>query len=672
MNEYISFIKRVPILRTRLFIKDAIIIPKMKKGFIFFCCLLLGVGVFAQDTTVAPQYSFKATSKKVGERKYELNFTAAANPAWEAYAPNQVLAEVPTVAITFRDSSIQIIGNINTGKTGLKEIKSPIFETQVKLHTTDLNWTATIEIDNTVPEKLQGTLSYSYGINDEFYQESFPFTVTMEGGVSTSGAIKVASIDINNPVSPCGDEGTKNKSILSIFLLGILGGLVALLTPCVFPMIPVTVTFFTKKSQDKKKGRMNAILYGLFIFFIYIAITIPFHAADNISPEIFNNISTNVWLNLLFFVIFVAFALSFFGLFEIGLPAGLANKMDAKSGLGNLGGIFFMAATLAIVSFSCTGPILGTLLVGVADQGAWPLTAGAAGFGIALGLPFALFAMFPHWLQSLPKSGGWMTDVKVVLGFLELALAIKFLSNADLVEQWGILKREVFIALWIIIAILLVLYLLGKLKLGHSSPVKRFSLVRIAFIVLFASVAIYLTPGLTNTKWAELKFFSGFPPPRTYSLYKVNKTFEPIHNNYLEALAIAKRENKPVLIDFTGWACVNCRRMEEKTWPDPLVDSLMRTQFVVVSLYVDERKKLPLTEQTVVTLANGTEKSIVTVGDKWATFQTENFGATSQPQYAIITADEKALTKTKFYTPDATEFARWLQCGLETYQKTKK
>jgi thiol:disulfide interchange protein DsbD len=379
-----------------------------------------------------------------------------------------------------------------------------------------------------------------------------------------------------------------------------------------------------------------------------------------------------VWLNLIFFAVFVFFALSFFGLFEIGLPAGLANRMDSKSGLGNLGGIFFMAATLAIVSFSCTGPILGTLLVGVAEQGAWPLTAGAAGFGLALGLPFALFAMFPHWLHSLPKSGGWMTDVKVILGFIELALAVKFLSNADLVKQWGLLKREIFIGLWIIIGLLMVLYLTGKLKLSHSSPVKRFSFTRIAFIILFASFTLYLIPGLTKTKWADLRLISGFPPPRTYSLYDLDKTknvFEPIHNNYQEALEIAKRENKPVLIDFTGWACVNCRRMEEKVWPDPTVDSLMRTKFVVLSLFVDERKKLPLTEQTTYTAANGQEKPIITVGDKWSTFQTENFGATSQPQYAIISADEKALTKTKFYTPDAEEFAEWLKCGLEAFQK---
>ncbi|MBK8608231.1 MAG: hypothetical protein IPN82_15965 [Chitinophagaceae bacterium] len=255
--------------------------------------------------------------------------------------------------------------------------------------------------------------------------------------------------------------------------------------------------------------------------------------------------------------VFVFFALSFFGLFEIGLPAGLANRMDSKSGLGNIGGIFFMAATLAIVSFSCTGPILGTLLVGVADQGAWPLTAGAAGFGIALGLPFALFAMFPHWLQSLPKSGGWMTDVKVILGFLELALAVKFFSNADLVKQWGLLKREIFLGLWILIGILMVLYLLGKLRIAHSSPVKKFSFTRIAFIVFFASFTIYLIPGIVSPTTARLDLISGFPPPKSYSIFKTKKgeLFEPMHNDYLGALALAKAQNKPILIDFTGWAC---------------------------------------------------------------------------------------------------------------------
>ena len=622
-------------------------------------------------------HEWKVESRKIEEGKYEFIFTGSITGTWQVYAPNQTLLDVKTTELRFADSNIIQEGDfVLTGTP--KEISSVIFDnTKVTVYETSVEWKAIIKINGAVPAKLQGSLFYSYGKYDEFYPSTeFRFVTAMEGGAEVA-SIKIASIDINKPVNDCGDDGTKNKSLVTIFFLGLLGGLIALLTPCVFPMIPVTVTFFTKKSTDRNKGIRNGILYGLFIFLIYILITLPFHVAGKaISPEIFNNISTNVWLNLIFFAVFVLFALSFFGLFEIGLPAGLANKMDSKSGLGNLGGIFFMAATLAIVSFSCTGPILGTLLVGVADQGAWPLTVGAAGFGIALGLPFALFAMFPHWLQSLPKSGGWMTDVKVVLGFLELALAVKFFSNADLVKQWGLLKREIFIGLWILIGLLTVLYLLGKLKIGHSSPVKKFSFTRIAFIILFGAFTLYLVPGLSNTKWADLKLISGFPPPRAYSLYKIEKGkagfFEPMHNDYEGALKLAKEQNKPVLIDFTGWACVNCRRMEEKVWPNAIVDSLMRNEFIVVSLYVDEKKNLPLAEQTVEKISNGTEKSIVSVGDKWSTFQIENFGATSQPQYAIISPEQIALTKTKFYTPDPVEFIKWLECGLDTFKKSKK
>ena len=645
------------------------------KNLVAFCSLLLfSLNVKAQDSSGAIK-DWKVESKKIANGKYELTFSGNASGGWQIYSPNQILLDVKTTELKFSDSSIVQEGDFVLEETP-KEISSVIFEnTKVKVYESAIKWKAIIKINGAVPAKLPGTLFYTYGKNDEFYPATtFPFVAELEGGAQAE-SLKIASIDIARPVSPCGDEGTKGKSLVTIFFLGLLGGLIALLTPCVFPMIPVTVTFFTKKSTDRKKGITNAVLYGLFIFLIYILITLPFHVAGKaISPEIFNNISTNVWLNLIFFAVFVFFALSFFGLFELGLPAGLANKMDSKSGLGNIGGIFFMAATLAIVSFSCTGPILGTLLVGVADGGAWPLTIGAAGFGIALGLPFALFAMFPHWLQSLPKSGGWMTDVKVVLGFLEMALAVKFLSNADLVKQWGLVKREVFIGLWVLIGLLTVLYLLGKLRIGHSSAVKKFSFVRIAFILLFASITIYLIPGLTNTKWSRLKFISGFPPPRSYSLYKIDKgtIIEPIHNDYKAALKLAAAQHKPVLIDFTGWACVNCRRMEEKVWPDPVVDSLMRNEFIVVSLYVDEKKNLPLGEQTVEKLSNGTEKSIVSIGDKWSTFQIENFGATSQPQYAIISPDQTALTKTKFYTPDPEEFIKWLECGLDAYKKVKK
>lgn len=645
---------------------------------LFLSALLFFFGAIplqAQDSTGLKDWS--VTSKKIGDNTYELVFKLPSTQGWQLYAPNQVLLDVKTTELSFADSSVMQEGPFKFSPQP-KKINSTVFEgTAIDVFETGVVWTGVITIKGTVPAKLQGNLLYTYGKGEEFYPSTpYTFSVALEGGVEAAARIKIASVDITKPVNPCGDDGTQNKSLLSIFLLGLLGGLIALITPCVFPMIPVTVTFFTKKSQDKKKGIFNAVLYGLFIFLIYVLITVPFHVAGKaISPEIFNNISTNVWLNIVFFAIFVFFALSFFGLFEIGLPAGLANKADSKSGLGNIGGIFFMASTLAIVSFSCTGPLLGTLLVGVADQGAWPLTVGAAGFGIALGLPFALFAMFPNWLQSLPKSGGWMTDVKVVLGFLELALAVKFLSNADLVKQWGLLKREVFIGLWAFIGLLIVLYLAGKLRIGHSSPVKKFSFSRIAFIALFAAITIYLVPGVTNTKYANLKLISGFPPPLCYSVYEnpVNckRGFKPLED-YEAALAKARKENKPLLIDFTGWACVNCRKMEESVWTDPAVDSLMHKEFVVVSLYVDERRKLPLTEQVNYTTSKGAEKNIVTVGDKWATFQTENFGATSQPQYIILNGEEKVMTKPKYYPSPPDKFADWLICGIDAYQKSKK
>jgi thiol:disulfide interchange protein len=340
--------------------------------------------------------------------------------------------------------------------------------------------------------------------------------------------------------------------------------------------------------------------------------------------------------------------------------------------MGTVGGIFFMALTLAIVSFSCTGPILGSLLVGTAAEGAWPLTAGLAGFGLALALPFALFAMFPGWLHSLPKSGGWLTSVKVILGFLEIAMAIKFLSNADLVEQWGVIKREIFIGAWVLIGLLMLLYLFGKIRFPHDSPVKKISTTRWVFIVIFGAMTIYLIPGLTNTPAANLKLISGFPPPLCYSVYRApvncEKGVEPLRD-YEEALNVAKRENKPLLIDFTGWACVNCRRMEENVWTDETVTDLMKNRFVVVSLYVDERRLLPAADRVEYTTKNGVKKDIVTVGDKWATFQSENFDKVSQPQYAIVSPSERVLTKTKTYTPSAKEFAEWLNCGLDAFSK---
>jgi thiol:disulfide interchange protein DsbD len=621
----------------------------------------------SQDNTV---YDWNVTSKKIGDKEYELLFSTSGAKGWQLYAPNQVLSEVATTSIQLPDSNMQVTGGFKDSGV-VKAEQSVIFEESIKLYEGPTTWKQVIRINGDAPATLQGVLSYSYGRNDEFYQASDSFNVPLEGGVVASTRILIPTIDIKNPVTPHGDDEAADKSLWSIFFLGLVGGLIALITPCVFPLIPLTVSFFTKRSGTRQKGIRNALGYGLFIFAIYALLSIPFHLLDKTDPEILNNISTNVWLNLTFFVVFIVFALSFFGFYEIGLPSSFANKVDEKSGIGDFAGIFFMALTLAIVSFSCTGPILGSLLAGALtnDGGAWQLTAGMSGFGLGLALPFALFALFPHWLQSLPKSGGWLTSVKVVLGFLELAMAIKFLSNADLVKQWGFLKREVFIGIWIIIGFAIVLYLLGIIRFSHDSKPKM-TKPRWAFVALFTAATLYLIPGITNTKAANLSLISGFPPPLSYSLYDRKIAIEPIHNDYEGALQLARQQNKPVLIDFTGWACVNCRRMEENVWIDPEVEELMKNEFVVVSLYVDERKKLPASQQIEYITKTGDKKPIITVGDKWATFQSENFNAVAQPQYAIISPDEKALTKTKSYTPDAGEFREWLDQGLAAFKNT--
>lgn len=501
--------------------------------------------------------------------------------------------------------------------------------------------------------------------------------VGTSGSVINSGESLAAlnrNINLLEPVKDCGGIGlqdAESKGYWGIFVLGFLGGLIALLTPCVFPMIPLTVSFFTKKSGSRAKGIFDAGMYGLFILLIYLLLSIPFHFLDSSNPEILNTISTNVYLNLFFFAIFVVFALSFFGLFEITMPSSLANKADSKSNLGGLAGIFFMALTLALVSFSCTGPILGSLLAGSlsTNGGAWQLTIGMGGFGLALALPFTLFALFPNWLNSLPKSGSWLTSVKIVLGFLELALAVKFLSNADLVKHWGLLKRETFFLIWIIIGILLTLYLFGILRFPQEGKPKL-TKIRKGLGITVAAFTIYLIPGLTKTEYANRSLISGFPPPLSYSIYGEDafKGVEAdIKNDYEAALKRAKEENKPLLIDFTGWACVNCRRMEENVWIVPEVKKLIEENYILVSLYVDDRELLPAEEQFIETLPDGSQKLIKTIGNKFATFQNINFSSVSQPLYVALSPDEKLLTHPVGYVPDEKEYTDWLQCGIDAF-----
>ncbi|HEV3221882.1 MAG TPA: cytochrome c biogenesis protein CcdA [Puia sp.] len=640
-----------------------------RSGLLLLLIILFFIRGKSQDSSAV---TWKVKTSDSDNGNYLLIFTAKIKPGWQLYSPNQDLNGTISMEINFVDSSFSVTPPFKLvgGKSEMKKV-ALFNDSSFLIYNSGADFSIPLNIKGTVPSHLFGSLIYYYGKADSFYSGNFSFNATILEGENVSSRIRINSFDLKHPVSPCGDSGTAGKGLLSIFLLGLLGGFIALLTPCVFPLIPLTVSFFTKSSSS---GKAHAFLYGFFIFLIYILLSLPFYLLDHVNPEILNTISTSIWLNLFFFLIFVVFAISFFGYFEITLPGSVANSVNSKSGGTSLLGIFFMALTLAIVSFSCTGPILGSLLVGALSNngGAVQLTIGMGGFGLGLALPFAVFALFPGWLGSLPKSGGWLGSVKVVLGFLELAMAIKFLSNADLVEQWGLVKREIFIGFWVIIGVLITFYLMGKIRFPHDSPVKKFSTSRIGFLAFFGIATIYLIPGLTNTKAANLTLISGFPPPLCYSVYKspVNceKGVEPLRD-YEQAIVLAKKLNKPVLIDFTGWACVNCRRMEENVWTDPEVRKRMLDSFVVVSLYVDERRLLPAASQTVYSTRDGAQKNIITVGDKWATFQSENFNAVSQPQYALVSPLEKILTYTKGYTPKATDFTAWLDCGLAAFRK---
>jgi len=578
-------------------------------------------------------------------------------------------------------------------KGALQHKKDPIFNgTITSFFTGDAQWLVHIQPTSAAAAgDLKGVITFiavyknSVGPDSVVGPLDIPFRYghTADGGLiakstglreatSSSDSLRLSSIDLSNPVNKCGGTGAEDsgsQSLLSVFFLGFLGGLLGLIMPCTFPMIPLTVSFFTKRSASRSKGIANAFLYGFFILLIYILISVPFYFLKANNANILNTISTNIWLNIAFAVIFLVFALSFFGLFEITLPSSVSNSVDAKSSIGSIGGIFFMALTLAIVSFSCTGPILGTLLVGALGQngGAVQLSVAMAGFGLALGLPFALFALFPNWLQSLPKSGGWMNTVKIVFGFVELALALKYLSNADLVSHWGLLKRETFIGLWVLIDLALVLYLFGMIKFHHDPPPPKLSIGRKGIALLFLAFGLYLLPGLTNTKYAKLGLLSGIAPPWNYSFYSGRE--HHLINDYQKALELAKEEHKPILIDFTGWACTNCRNMEEHVWPKAGVQELINNDYILVSLYVDDRQALPDDQQFIFTTNDGSKKAIKTIGDKFATLQSENFRSTSQPFYVLISPDQKLLTRPVAYTPNPEEYAQWLQCGLDAFKR---
>jgi len=490
--------------------------------------------------------------------------------------------------------------------------------------------------------------------------------------------LKVASIDISKPLTDCGTGSSKiDENYWTYLLLGFIGGLIALLTPCVFPMIPLTVSFFTKGNKNPAKGKRDALVYGFFILLIFVLLSLPFHLIDGIAGNIFNEISTNVWLNIVFFIIFIFFAGSFFGYYDITLPSSIANKSSKAEEAGGMIGIFFMALTLVIVSFSCTGPILGSLL-GSAITGSanvpMLLTFALAGFGLAWAIVFGLLALFPQALQSLPKSGGWMNTVKVVLGFVELALALKFLSKADLVSKTFLIKRELFIAIWIVVAIGLVIYLFGLIRFPHDDKKPKISITRKIIGVLGIGFVVYLIQGLIPAERPKLSLLSGILPPLNVSYFHNEKDgilgMHPEHD-FFNAIELAKKENKPILIDFTGYGCENCRKMEEFVWSEPDILPILQNDVVLASLYVDDKEELPEDQKTKIDLGDGQVKKVKTIGDRWSLFQTANFNNNSQPHYVLLTPDGKVINTPVSGYMEKEKFKKFLECGVNYFKNNK-
>jgi thiol:disulfide interchange protein len=487
------------------------------------------------------------------------------------------------------------------------------------------------------------------------------------------------AIDLNPAkfTGQCGAPAQESNSLWIIFLLGMLAGFAAVLTPCIFPMIPVTVGFFVKRTKDRATGIRNALGYGLSILLIYVGIGIGITML--FGPTALNEMSTNMWFNLLFFVVFLVFALSFFGLFEISLPSSWVNASDRMADKGGALGIFFMAFTLALVSFSCTGPLVGSLLVEAASTNAGatiagipagPL-AGLTGFGLALALPFALFALFPGWLQAMPKSGGWMDNVKITLGFVELALAFKFLSTADMVQHWGVLKFELFLGIWLLCALLLGLYQLGLT--GWKGAKGRPGVVRLAVAALALGFSAYLGYGLLN--YQSLSALSGIAPPVHYNFFRPMDCPHGLdcYKDFDEALAMAKLENKPLFVDFTGYGCVNCRKMEETVWNKPEIIRHLRDNYIVVSLYVDDRARLFPDDKFSYLEDRNNGNKLRTVGDKWSSFQINNFKRNSQPWYVLMSNDGKSvLTEPRGYTPNVKDYKSFLDCGYDAFLTLQK
>lgn len=662
----------------------------MKKRLsLLFGALLMCIFTFAQMQTPV---KFKSELKKLSDNQLEVVFTGTIDEGWHVYSTG--LGEDGPTSATFNLDKIEgakVMGELTFEGEEIKKF-DPIFEMNVRYFEKTVKFIQKLEITSS-EYTIAGYLEFG-ACNDESCMPPTAVDFTYSGTSAVKPSNEVAAtpakeseevaevketvvetadkneMEVSSYWDPVIDEmgaqgeeqSSADRSWIYILFTGFVGGLLALFTPCVWPIIPMTVSFFLKRTKDKKKGIRDAWMYGLSIVVIYVALGLAVTLIFGASA--LNALSTNAVFNILFFLMLVIFAASFFGAFEITLPSKWSNAVDSKAEqTTGLLSIFLMAFTLSLVSFSCTGPIIGFLLVEVSTTGSVVAPAiGMLGFAIALALPFTLFAMFPTWLKSMPKSGGWMNVIKVSLGFLELAFALKFLSVADLSYGWGILDRETFLALWIVIFALLGMYLLGKIKFAHDDDENKIGVTRFFLAMISLAFAVYMIPGLWG---APLKAVSAFAPPmqtQDFNLYK-NEVHAKFFD-YDEGMEYAKQNGKPVMVDFTGYGCVNCRKMELAVWTDPKVSSMLTEDYVLITLFVDDKTKLP---QPMKIVENGTERTLRTVGDKWSYLQRSKFGANAQPFYVLLDNEGKPLNGSYSYDEDIDKYVEFLEKGLRNY-----
>lgn len=657
----------------------------MKYLFFLLSFLLLSTVSYSQ---IYDPVKWSTSVETVSDSTYDLIIHATIESNWHLYSQNvPENGPIPTTFTFQTTADFELVGNTleEEGHT----IYDSVFEMKIKYFENNATFKQRVKVLSENAIKITGEVEFMVCDDTKCLPPTFidlNFSIERKNG-ETSISEKDKYKEIATPAK--NKDKSKKRNLLAIFIIAFFSGLAALLTPCVFPMIPMTVSYFTKRSKSKVSGIRNAIFYGISIVIIYVLLGSLVSAV--FGADALNALATNVWFNIIFFLLLILFAVSFLGAFEIVLPSSWGTKVDAQADKGGIIGIFFMALALAIVSFSCTGPIVGTLLVEAATGGnqVGPIV-GMLGFSLALAIPFALFAAFPGWLNSLPKSGGWLNTVKVVLGFLELALAFKFLSNADLVLDLHWLEREVFLAIWIAIFGSLAFYLFGKIQLPHDSPITHISVGRLSLGLISLSFTIYMIPGLWG---APLNLISAFPPPQHYSESPYGVGFtksgsgsasgnnhadlpDGAHlmaphdiltfNDYDLGLAYAKKVNKPVMIDFTGKACVNCRKMEQNVWVKDKVLNLIKNEVVLISLFVDDKRKLPGGEEIDSKLRPG--KKLKYIGQKWSEFQNIKYGANAQPFYVLMDHNEKNLIYPIAYTPNVDEYYDWLKEGISNFK----